>query len=524
MTQLELLKLSEPLASIYTQIESDLIANIADYVAQGNSDTSSAQWKMKKLAQMGKLDKQNARLIAEQASNVPDLTEIAVQSSASEAINQLEPGFKELAKMGLIKGTKVPIEESMSNALKKFSKQAIEQLNLVNTVMKYKAKQACRKVIYDSAELENKQEFLNKLNKATGKVVSGIESRQSALAQCLKEMVNKGIPAFVDKAGREWTPEAYINMDIRTTATNTAHQAQFDRMDDYGIDLVQITSHPGSRPKCAMDQGQIYDRTNKSTKYKHWDSTSYGEPDGILGINCGHFAYPFVPGVSTRRYFPTNQTDDDIKLYKQTQVQRQLERDVRKYKQQANCCNIAGDKAEAKKARQKATMCNQKLLIYCDKTGLDYKPDRVRIIKNKDLPNSIAKKSNHSIISIKKDNKTKNSNIIQSEIDKGNVILELNHEKQQKHIKDSPGYIKGKSYLTISESEAAEIIKQQSGKGTPVFDRQGNWKNKEKISYYKQIGVNVDAKTKAETPTTKATIHYSKTGTHLVPRKETSND
>lgn len=44
------------------------------------------------------------------------------------------------------------------------------------------------------------------LNKAAGKTVSGIESRQAAMRQCIKEMTDKGIPAFVDKRGREWSP------------------------------------------------------------------------------------------------------------------------------------------------------------------------------------------------------------------------------------------------------------------------------------------------------------------------------
>ena len=83
------------------------------------------------------------------------------------------------------------------------------------------------------------------------------------MRQCIKEMSEKGIPAFVDKLGREWSPEAYINMDIRTTANNVAHQAQFDRMEDYGVDLIEVSSHAGARPKCAEDQGKIFNRKNK---------------------------------------------------------------------------------------------------------------------------------------------------------------------------------------------------------------------------------------------------------------------
>ncbi len=120
--------------------------------------------------------------------------------------------------------------------------------------------------------------------------------------------------------------------------------------------------------------------------------------------------------------------------------------------------------------------------------------------------------------------KSGGSGIIKSEIEKGNIKLEINHEKQAKHIKGEPEYKEGKSYLTISEKEAQEIINQKSGAGIVVLDKNGKWKNKELINCNSQIGIDVDSNTGEETSTDKGTIHYSKTGTHLVPRKEEKHD
>lgn len=185
----------------------------------------------------------------------------------------------------------------MARALKTYNKQARQSLNMVNTVMRYQAKNAAHKVINNTAELADKQSFLDILNKAAGKAVTGAESRQAAMRQCIKEMTDKGIAAFVDKKGREWSPEAYINMDIRTTVSNVANRAQFERMDDYGINLVEISSHSGARPKCAKDQGKIFNRSGsggyttdlhgQKIRYYAWSDSSYGEPDGLLGIRKG---------------------------------------------------------------------------------------------------------------------------------------------------------------------------------------------------------------------------------------------
>ncbi len=116
------------------------------------------------------------------------------------------------------------------------------------------------------------------------------------------------------------------------------------------------------------------------------------------------------------------------------------------------------------------------------------------------------------------------SGIIEDEIRKGNIKLDINHEKQAKHIKGCPEYIDGRSYLTISEDKAQKIINEKSGTGSLVYDRKGLWKNKELIDCDEIIGVDINKSTREETSTDKGTIHYSKSGTHLAPRKEKKHD
>ena len=57
MTKLEMMQLSQSLSDLYTGLETDLIANIAEYLAAGNIDSPTAQWKIQMLAQLGALDK-----------------------------------------------------------------------------------------------------------------------------------------------------------------------------------------------------------------------------------------------------------------------------------------------------------------------------------------------------------------------------------------------------------------------------------------------------------------------------------
>lgn len=169
---------------------------------------------------------------------------------------------------------------------------------------------------------------------------------------------------------------------------NTAQQAQFDRMDDYGLTLVEVSSHSGARPKCAKDQGKIFNRSGgggyttdlhgRKIRYYAWSESSYGEPDGILGINCGHQIYPFTPGVSYQTYFPEPE-EENAEAYKKSQQQRELERRVRKSKRECMMLETAGDPEGARQAQQLLKQRQDALRQFCVDNGLRYKPDRTAV-------------------------------------------------------------------------------------------------------------------------------------------------
>ena len=182
-----------------------------------------------------------------------------------------------------------------------------------------------------------------------------------------------------------------MNMAMRNTARSTAEEVQDARIRDAGCHLIQIDSHSGARPKCAKDQGKIFDLNNgsgytedlhgKKIQYYPWNSSSYGEPDGILGINCRHHKWPFVPGVNVQRHFPTEDMDANDKLYKQTQVQRALEREVRKQKRECMMLDAAGDQEGFEEASVKLKRTENKLKYYVkDTPGLHRRTDREQIV------------------------------------------------------------------------------------------------------------------------------------------------
>ena len=260
------------------------------------------------------------------------------------------------------------------------------RLNLTNTTMLHKAQEAFKTLVQNTAE-----EAMKIMNNNTGAVITGAESRQQALRKTIRQFNDNGIAGFVDKRGRNWTPEAYVNMTMRTTAGSVANEVQTARCEDMGVNLIQIDSHSGARPKCAKDQGKIFslDNTNGTTedlngrkiRYYPWNSSSYGEPDGILGINCGHHKYPFIPGVNIQRYFPTEDMDANNRLYKQTQVQRALEREVRKQKRVCMLFDELGDSDAFEEASVKLKSKEAQLKDYVKKHDhLHRRKDREQVV------------------------------------------------------------------------------------------------------------------------------------------------
>ena len=411
MTALESLNLAAPIADAYMSVEERLLVRIARQLSLNDDHQLNevSRWQIKQLAKHGLLRQDAHKIIAAGTKGIPGDVAETVRQAIDDTL--AEDGIRDL-------WHNEGFSESAKNAVKHYRAQAKDVYNQVNTVMKYKAESTFVRAVNtvadkwqvlrntelagtsqgsilrktaeqrrEQSEITNKQDVLNILNSNTASVVSGAESRTKAVRTTIHEMAQKGIPAFVDKSGREWSPEAYVNMDIRATVKNTALEAQFSTMDSLGQDVFEVSSHPGSRPKCRPWQGKLISRSGKTTEItdingrKHkvipLSQTSFGEPDGLFGINCGHRPRGVSDGLFRKSSVEYDDTEDK-ELYNKVCRQRELERRVRKSKTEADMLEAAGDTEGAKEVRRKMAEQNKALKSYCDSNGLKYRSDRVR--------------------------------------------------------------------------------------------------------------------------------------------------
>ena len=391
MTREQYDELSAPLVRVLLDMEDDILREIAAQLSRDGDISDTSKWRIRQLARAGRFDKRAAAIIAGYSEVEDGQAMDAVLTAAETEIGYLDNAVQAANAAGLSEYfSDIPAETSAMNAAKAFQRQAASDLNLVNTVMGYKAKSAyvnaVNAIYRDTAE--GRQGALDIMGKGAAKAVSGQMSLQEATRKTIRELAQKGIPAFVDKRGREWSPEAYVMMDMRSTLGNTARAAQNARCDEYNIQLIEVSSHMGARPLCAPYQGRIFSRDGSKgvttdgaggkIYYTPLSETSYGQPAGLFGINCGHVQYPFVPGINFQRYFPYPKEEND-RRYMQFQQQRAMERGIRAAKRECMMLQEVGDTEGLQKASLRLRNQREKYRAYCKETGLKQHNDRTQV-------------------------------------------------------------------------------------------------------------------------------------------------
>ena len=349
------LRLSEPVEAAYLDAVDALIINIARHLGTGKA-FRTASWEVAKLSEMGQLSAENAKIINEATKRVPDEIRKALDEASAEALKTLEKAVREAIAAGRIEEAPV---DTVRALLQELAQQAVEKANLVNTVMLDSAQSAYTAAVTNTVQGINQAMSTEQvsatqgvLNAAATATEVGSETRLQALRRAISQMADNGIYGFVDRAGRHWSPEAYINMDIRTTVHNAAIQSIRNRQQDYGSDIFQVSTHPGARPLCYPYQGKFFtwgseggaftDGDGNRHSYKPISSTSYGQPAGLFGINCGHYPLPQIPGVTIPQDKPRQDKEANDKLYRESQEQRALERSIREAKRKQAAFKAAG--------------------------------------------------------------------------------------------------------------------------------------------------------------------------------------
>lgn len=376
-------EMSWRMAEVYGAVTDQILINLARhfrYIREGAKPGGSWDYQVRKLAEMGQVTRETEAIILSMLDGADAALADLLEESIRDGLKGVEKPLRTAAEKGLLLGAGfLPPEVSpgQMQAFRAFYQQSADKLNLVNTVMLESTQTAYQATVADIANRINAIQGV--LNIETGEVVTGVSTLNQAIRGGVQKMVENGITGYIDHGGHHWSPEAYVAMDVRTTMANTARAAVWERNEQYGNDLYQVSYHDGARPLCYPWQGKVISRDDLSrdveddegnTVHVYAQSeTSYGEAAGLFGINCGHHPIPFIPGFSRIRPPEQNKEQND-KEYQESQQQRALERKLRYEKRDLAVLKAQEAPEDVIKAqRLRVKNARTELDDFCQETG-----------------------------------------------------------------------------------------------------------------------------------------------------------
>ena len=242
------------------------------------------------------------------------------------------------------------------------------------------------------------QTFINAMDDIYTKVASGAMGYTQAYEEAINDLAANGVDlttengqTYVQYRHSRDTIETATLRCVRTGVSQMSAQVTEARMDEFGVDLVIVSSHMGARPEHAVWQGKIYSRSGTDKKYPNFvENTHYGSGDGLCGWNCRHQFSPYFEGMDN----PFEQIDEkeNEEVYDLTQKQRRAEREIRKTRRQAEVLTDYAqqleDPEEKKRYYESADRAKKHLSKqiegynnFCEENNLRTLPERLRIAR-----------------------------------------------------------------------------------------------------------------------------------------------
>lgn len=306
----------DPVTEIWEEFELKTLEELALRILHADYDaTSTAIWQYTKLKEMrlyeDYLQSEIAKYLKISKSKVKEIMDEAVRKSLGTAKEIID----EAAEKGLVV-TDGYLFHPDSNVVKKGSLSVYHEIKNW-TKSYYSASSRTLEKALDLAYL---------------RVSSGLMSDTEAVDVSINDLAKNGVVARYARDGRKEQIRTVVARAVRTGVNITTGKIMTGVCDDLNCDLVQTSQHQGARPSHAVWQGDICSRSgthpNYPDFYKH---TSFGQIDGLCGINCRHTFYPYFEGLSSVEKTQTYMSENERK-YKLEQAKNKAEREEHELK------------------------------------------------------------------------------------------------------------------------------------------------------------------------------------------------
>ena len=215
-----------------------------------------------------------------------------------------------------------------------------------------------------------KKAYRDLIDEAVYNVTTGVKDYQSAMRNTINGFADSGIKIHGAKVGYKNGYNRRIDTSVRQNILEGVRKVNIDLQerigDEIGADGVEISVHF----PCAEDHLDVQGRQYSKEKFEKVNA-DLDRPIGTY--NCRHFIFSIIMGIDEPQYsdnalFKMRQRNNETveyegktyNKYEATQLQRQLETEIRKQKDRQIIDRASGDNVGVDKAQQKISALTQK--------------------------------------------------------------------------------------------------------------------------------------------------------------------
>lgn len=251
------------------------------------------------------------------------------------------------------------------------------------------------------------------LDNAALQVQSGAINYNQAIKTAVKELADSGLKVVDYESGHRDHVDVAVRRAVMTGVSQICSKYTEQSAEYLDTPYFEVSAHVGARDKPGPSpwsshkdwQGHVYSVRAGDIYPSIYDVCGLGAVDGLEGANCRHRRFPWVEGVSERTYTDEQleHIDDghgctfdgkDYTAYEATQMQRRIERTVRKLKREKAAYKAAGLHEDETAVNIRLRRLNAKYKAFSAEAGLPEQPERMRIYNATPISKSIKSTGN----------------------------------------------------------------------------------------------------------------------------------
>ncbi len=371
-------------------LEMSIMQEIIERIKSAAQITPVTDWLLVRITAIGMSKSRIKRMIGEAIKEadlrVDDIYEQAVHSDFIRNKEIYEAVEKEY----------IPYEENkwlqqVVETARRQTKDSLRPMENITQTMGFNVPMGGSKKVFTPLS-----EYLERsMDKAMMGIVTGTKTYSQAVGDVIDEMTASGIRTVDYASGKSDRIEVAARRAVMTGLAQMTDKVNEKNAEELGTDHWEVDWHMGARNTGTGYlnhqnwQGKVYSSAEMRT------ICGLGEMLGFAGINCYHIRFPFISGISKRKYTDEwlaeqNRRENEKKVFRgreydtygALQYQRSLERIIRKQKQDVALLEAAGaDKEIITAAKCRLRLTNKTYTEFSKEMGLRQQRERLRIAK-----------------------------------------------------------------------------------------------------------------------------------------------